>query len=87
MAIRITSALTLGAALAAAGLLSACDQSPQSADGAVEAGDPGVATATESGTLADTGRDTGAAGGDVGGAGELTEDDGAGEGQAPATTQ
>lgn len=50
--------LSLTSLLACAALLSACDQSPQNADGATEKGDPGVATATGNGTVADTGPNT-----------------------------
>lgn len=46
------------AVIACAALLSACDQSPQNADGATQKGDPGVATATGNGTVADTGPNT-----------------------------
>jgi len=67
--------ITKSAALLAAAMLglTACDQSPQHADGATAANDPGVA-ATTNGTLADTGSDTGT-GGDIGGAGEVTAGD------------
>ena len=66
-------AKSLAAAVAAVGcaaLLTGCDRSAQNADGATNAGEVGVAASTNSGVLADTGRDTGA-GGDIGGAGEL----------------
>lgn len=64
------NSLTLvAAALAAAGLLAACqDKSPQNADGTTQSGDPGTAAAVAGG--ADTGRDTGQ-GGEAGGAGEV----------------
>ena len=55
--------------------LSACDSSPQNADGATKAGDPGNAAATGTGAVADTGRDN--SGADVGGAGQLAEPGGA----------
>jgi hypothetical protein len=61
--------LTAGALMAGASLLAACDKSPQNADGATAAGDPGSAAATANGTLADTGQDNGAA--QVGGSGEI----------------
>jgi hypothetical protein len=63
------------AALLAAASLSACDQSPQNADGTTAAGDPGTAAATQSGAIADTGNDN--AGADIGGAGQLAEPGGA----------
>lgn len=63
------------AALLAAGALSACDNSPQAADGTTKAGDPGNAAATPSGTVADTGADN--AGADIGGAGQIAEPGGA----------
>jgi hypothetical protein len=62
--------LTTAAALSLAGLLAACDRSPQAADGATAQGDPGTAMAPGTVGGADTGRDTGA-GGEAGGAGEL----------------
>jgi len=65
----------MAAALLAAGALSACDRSPQAADGATKAGDPGNAAATPDGRLADTGADN--AGADVGGAGQIAEPGGA----------
>src|SRR5205085_7291370 len=66
------AALSAGAVLAAAMLLVACDKSVQNADGATNTGSLGVAATTaNSGTIADTGRDTGAANVDIGGAGEL----------------
>lgn len=67
---------SLFAVLAAAAGLAACDRSPQNADGATQAGDPGVSTATPSGAPADTGRDTGARA-DIGGAGQVAEPGGA----------
>jgi hypothetical protein len=67
--------LMLLAALAAAGAIGGCDRSPQNADGATKAGDPGNATATGTGAMADTGRDN--AGSDVGGAGQVAEPGGA----------
>lgn len=54
MAIK-TLAATTAALLAGASLLAACDKSPQSADGATKAGDPGTAAATNDGTVANTG--------------------------------
>ena len=51
-------ARTLGAAaalMAGACLLTACDKSPQTADGATAPGDHGVAAATGNGTIAATG--------------------------------
>ncbi|MCR5874455.1 hypothetical protein LRS10_09905 [Phenylobacterium sp. J426] len=65
------------ALILAAGLISltACDRSPQNADGATAAGDPGTAAATGTGTMADTGNDN--AGADIGGAGQLAEPGGA----------
>lgn len=64
--------LGAGAVCAAALLLVACDKSAQNADGATNTGSLGVAATTaNSGTIADTGRDTGAANVDLGGAGEL----------------
>ena len=63
------------AALVAMAALGGCDKSPQNADGATAAGDPGTAAATPSGAVADTGRDN--AGSDVGGAGQLAEPGGA----------
>lgn len=74
--------LTMAAALAAL-TLAACDNSPQSADGAVAEGDVGVAAATTNGALADTGKDTGNM--DIGGAGEATGGDETGA-QTNATT-
>lgn len=58
-------------------LAAACDKSPQNADGATQAGDPGNAAATGTGAVADTGRDTAASGADIGGAGQLAEPGGA----------
>lgn len=63
------------AALIVAASLSACDQSPQNADGTAAPGDPGTAAATQDGTVADTGNDN--AGADIGGAGQLAEPGGA----------
>jgi hypothetical protein len=63
------------AALLAAASLTACDKSPQNADGATKAGDPGTAAATQNGTIADTGNDN--AGADIGGAGQVAEPGGA----------
>jgi hypothetical protein len=53
--------------------LAGCDRSPQSADGATQSNDLGVAatTAPTNNVVADTGRDTDASGADVGGAGEV----------------
>ena len=66
------AALGAGAVVAAAMLLVACDKSAQNADGATNTGSLGVAATTaNTGTIADTGRDTGAANVDIGGAGEL----------------
>lgn len=78
MTISRTAAL-LGATMLAAAGLSACDQSPQSADGTTQEGNLGVA-ASVNGTVADTGRDTGE-GADIGGAGEATAETDA---EAPA---
>jgi hypothetical protein len=66
----------IAAVLALAGA-AACDKSPQNADGATQAGDPGNSTATADGRMADTGKDTAASGADVGGAGQLAEPSGA----------
>lgn len=77
----------LAAVLALAGA-AACDKSPQNADGATQAGDPGNAAATGNGTMADTGKDTAASGADVGGAGQLAEPGGAtdaGDATSPKT--
>ena len=65
------------AAVLSAAALAGCDRSAQNADGAVEAGDPGVAATTtaQGGPMADTGRDN--AGADVGGAGQVAEPGGA----------
>jgi hypothetical protein len=63
------------AALFAAATLSACDKSPQNADGTAQSGDLGTAAATQNGTVADTGNDN--AGADIGGAGQLAEPGGA----------
>jgi hypothetical protein len=57
--------------------VAACDKSPQNADGATQAGDPGNAAATGTGAVADTGRDTAAGGADIGGAGQVAEPGGA----------
>ena len=65
------------AAVLTLGTLGGCDRSPQSADGATAAGDPGVSTTTPTGAPADTGRDNAAAGTDIGGAGQLAEPGGA----------
>lgn len=72
---RLMRSATLFAALIAAGALSACDRSPQNADGATKTGDAGNATATGNGTVADTGHDNGSA--DIGGAGQAAEPGGA----------
>jgi hypothetical protein len=65
------------AGVLAIGGLSACDKSPQNADGATQAGDPGNAAATGTGAVADTGRDNATAGADIGGAGQIAEPGGA----------
>jgi len=61
--------------LLALGGASACDKSPQNADGTTQSGDTGSASATSTGAVADTGRDN--TGADVGGAGQLAEPGGA----------
>lgn len=72
---KIRTAGLAAAALLAAGALSACDQSPQNADGTTKAGDVGSAGATPNNTVADTGNDN--AGADIGGAGQIAEPGGA----------
>ena len=71
--------MTLCAAAAMALALTACDKSPQAADGATQTGDPGTAAATipETGAVADTGRDNVSSGADIGGAGQIAEPGGA----------
>jgi hypothetical protein len=70
MAMKVRSAVLATAAMfAGAGLLAACDKSPQNADGATAQGDPGTAASTQNGTLADTGQDNGNA--QIGAAGEV----------------
>jgi hypothetical protein len=71
-----TAALCVAAALGLAGL-SACDKSPQNADGTTKTGDTGTASATNNGTTADTGHDNATAGADIGGAGQVAEPGGA----------
>ena len=69
------TASLMAALLLAAGAMSACDKSPQAADGATATGDTGTASATPSGTVADTGADRNGA--DIGGAGQPAEPGGA----------
>lgn len=70
---RITTFAALG--VLTLGGLSACDKSPQNADGTTQSGDTGSAAATSTGAVADTGNDN--AGADVGGAGQVAEPGGA----------
>lgn len=73
MPIRLSGPALTGAFLAA-GLLAACDRSPQNADGTTEKGDLGTAASTipQSGVVADTGHDNAASGtAGVGSAGEV----------------
>lgn len=65
----------MAAALIAAVAVSACDKSPQAADGTSKTGDPGTAAATGTGAMADTGADRNGA--DIGGAGQPAEPGGA----------